>query len=54
MVATDGTRDGYVPNVIYSCGALVHGDWLILPHGVADSYTTVTTLSVRDLLGRMS
>ncbi|WP_245842215.1 glycoside hydrolase family 130 protein [Sphingomonas adhaesiva] len=54
VVATDGTRDGYVPNVIYSCGALVHGDWLILPHGVADSYTTVTTLSVRDLLGRMS
>lgn len=54
VVATDETRDGYVPNAIYSCGALVHGDWLILPHGVADRYTTVTTLSVRDLLGRMT
>ena len=46
-------RDGYVPNVVYSCGALVHGNRLILPHGVADSYVTMMVMTVSDLLGRM-
>src|SRR5205809_2757309 len=30
-------RDGYVPNVVYSCGALRHGDALIIPYGISDS-----------------
>jgi predicted GH43/DUF377 family glycosyl hydrolase len=42
-------RDGYVPNVIYSCGALVSGRTMILPFAVADSFTTFATVSV-DLL----
>ena len=46
-------RDGYVPNVIYSCGALVNGRTLILPYAVADSFTTFATLSVDDLLAAM-
>ena len=33
----DDERDGYVPNVVYSCGALVHADTLVLPYGIADS-----------------
>jgi predicted GH43/DUF377 family glycosyl hydrolase len=41
-----GTRDGYVPNVVYSCGAIVDGRRLLLPYGVADSVTdfAITTL----------
>ena len=46
-------RDGYVPNVIYSCGALVSGRTLILPYAVADSFTTFATVSVDALLAAM-
>jgi predicted GH43/DUF377 family glycosyl hydrolase len=46
-------RDGYVPNVIYSCGALLAGRTLILPYAVADSFTTIATISVDSLLAAM-
>jgi predicted GH43/DUF377 family glycosyl hydrolase len=46
-------RDGYVPNVIYSCGALVNGRTLILPYAVADSFSTFATLALDDLLAAM-
>jgi len=46
-------RDGYVPNVIYSCGALVSGRTLILPYAVADSFTTFATVSVDAILVAM-
>ncbi|MDB5703643.1 MAG: glycosidase, partial [Sphingomonas bacterium] len=46
-------RDGYVPNVVYSCGALVHDRKLLLPYGVADSFATFATVSVDDLLAAM-
>ncbi len=37
LTAAADERDGYVPNVVYSCGALVHGDTLVLPYGCSDS-----------------
>ncbi|GAY17129.1 glycoside hydrolase family 130 protein [Mycobacterium sp. shizuoka-1] len=43
-------RDGYVPNVVYSCGAIRHGDTLVLPYGVADSAIGFTTVDVPELL----
>ncbi len=43
-------RDGYVPNVVYSCGALVHGRTLLLPYGVADSFAAFASCSVDRLL----
>lgn len=46
-------RDGYVPNVVYSCGAMVNHRTLVLPYSVADSFTTFATLSVNDLLAAM-
>jgi predicted GH43/DUF377 family glycosyl hydrolase len=46
-------RDGYVPNVVYSCGGLIHDRTLLLPYGVADSFTTFATVRVDDLLGAM-
>jgi predicted GH43/DUF377 family glycosyl hydrolase len=46
-------RDGYVPNVIYSCGALLHGRQLLLPYAVADSFTTFATMRVDCLLANM-
>ncbi|AGH51156.1 glycosidase PH1107-like protein [Sphingomonas sp. MM-1] len=47
-------RGGYVPNVVYSCGALVHNRMLLLPYGVADTYTTFATGSVDAVLAAMS
>lgn len=46
-------QDGYVPNVTYSCGAIVHERQLLLPYGIADSYTAFEILPVDDVLRAM-
>lgn len=46
-------RDGYVPNVVYSCGALLGDRTLLLPYAVADSFSAFGSLSVEDLLACM-
>jgi predicted GH43/DUF377 family glycosyl hydrolase len=53
LTPTESTRDGYVPNAVYSCGAVIHAGWLVLPYGVADSYTTVAAMKISDLLAKM-
>jgi predicted GH43/DUF377 family glycosyl hydrolase len=47
--ATD-EQDGYVPNVVYSCGALVHGGTLVLPYGIGDAAIGFAMVPVGDLL----
>lgn len=47
-------RNGYVPNVVYSCGAMLHGSSLVVPYGFADQGVRVMTLAVPELLGQMS
>lgn len=47
-------RDGYVPNVVYSCGSLAHGDRLVLPYGCSDSAVRVAVVDLPRLLGRLS
>ncbi|MFA5964539.1 MAG: glycoside hydrolase family 130 protein [Sphingomonas sp.] len=47
------TRDGYVPNVVYSCGAMVIGRTLLLPYGVADSFTAFASVPLDRLLATM-
>ncbi|RYY43939.1 MAG: glycosidase [Sphingomonadales bacterium] len=46
-------RDGYVPNVVYSCGGIVHDRTLLLPYGVADGFTAFASMPVDELLGLM-
>jgi predicted GH43/DUF377 family glycosyl hydrolase len=43
-------REGYVPNVVYSCGALVHHGILILPYAVSDTATRFASVPLGDLL----
>ena len=43
-------RDGYVPNVVYSCGSIVHGDWVVLPYAYGDRETTFARVSTSRLL----
>lgn len=46
-------RDGYVPNVVYSCGCMIHGDALIVPYGIADQRCRVATVSIPELISRL-
>jgi beta-1,2-mannobiose phosphorylase / 1,2-beta-oligomannan phosphorylase len=43
-------REGYVPNVVYSCGSMIHNKDLILPYAMSDFGSTYATLDVRELL----
>jgi predicted GH43/DUF377 family glycosyl hydrolase len=45
--------DGYVPNVVYTCGALIHGGQLVLPYGLNDSATTIVTIELESLLAAL-
>lgn len=47
-------RDGYVPNVVYSCGALVHQDQLVVPYGCSDSTVRFAFVDLQVLLDRLS
>jgi predicted GH43/DUF377 family glycosyl hydrolase len=47
-------REGYVPNTVYSCGNMIHGDTLIIPYGIADQRCRVATLLIPELLSRFS
>lgn len=49
----DDERNGYVPNVVYSCGGLIHRGRLILPYGVSDWVTRIAYVDVDLLLDRM-
>ena len=46
-------QDGYVPNVVYSCGALLHAGTLVIPYGMADSAIGVASVPMHDLLGAL-
>jgi predicted GH43/DUF377 family glycosyl hydrolase len=55
LLEPDGdARDGYVPNVVYSCGALLRDRTLLLPYGEADNFATFATVEVDRLLAAMS
>jgi predicted GH43/DUF377 family glycosyl hydrolase len=53
LVPNPDERDGYVPNVVYSCGALRHEDYLIVPYAVSDSHTGIVTVPIADLLAHL-
>jgi predicted GH43/DUF377 family glycosyl hydrolase len=46
-------RDGYVPNVVYTCGAIVHNGQLILPYGFSDTGVGIATTPLDELLARL-
>lgn len=47
-------REGYVPNVVYSCGGLVHNGELIIPYAMSDYASTFATVPLADVLGAMT
>ncbi len=53
LCANEAEREGYVPNVVYTCGALLHGRELIIPYAMSDSATSFATVSLDELLSAM-
>ncbi|MDT0507072.1 glycoside hydrolase family 130 protein [Novosphingobium sp. MMS21-SN21R] len=53
LTAIDADRFGYVPNVVYTCGALMVGEQLLVPYGISDSAVGFATTSVSELLAMM-
>ncbi|HLO91314.1 MAG TPA: glycoside hydrolase family 130 protein [Lentimicrobium sp.] len=53
LYPNDEEREGYVPNVIYSCGSLIHNGRLIIPYAMSDITSGIVTVKVKDLLDCM-
>jgi len=53
LTAIDADRSGYVPNVVYTCGALQVGERLLLPYGISDSAVGFATVEIQALLDLM-
>ena len=54
LMANDKERSGYVPNVVYSCGAMIHNGMLIIPYAVSDSSTRVARVDLEALFGSLN
>jgi predicted GH43/DUF377 family glycosyl hydrolase len=53
IAPADQDREGYVPNVVYTCGAIRHGDKLFIPYGIADSSIGFAFVPISSLLQQM-
>ena len=49
LVPTGEERFGYVPNVVYSCGGMIHGKNLLLPYAMSDMATSIALINVNEL-----
>jgi predicted GH43/DUF377 family glycosyl hydrolase len=53
LIPNSDEREGYVPNVLYSCGVIVHNNKLIIPYGVSDSSTAFAEVCLDELLKKL-
>ncbi|MGX5818834.1 glycoside hydrolase family 130 protein [Chitinophaga lutea] len=53
VVPNNNEREGYVPNVLYSCGSMLHGNELIIPYGLSDYASTFATVHLDHLLEKV-
>lgn len=54
LMPAEDERHGYVPNVVYSCGSIVHNGKLVIPYAVSDYATSFATVSLNDLLNELA
>lgn len=54
LVPNAEERDGYVPNVVYSCGGMLHEGQLVLPYAISDSYSSIARVPMSELLAQMT
>ena len=53
LTPTETEREGYVPNVVYSCGSLLHAGNLIIPYAMSDQCTSFATVPIAELLNEL-
>jgi len=53
LVPTEQEREGYVPNVVYSCGSMIHRGHLYVPYGISDMATSIAVVPMEQLLDRL-
>lgn len=53
LVPNAEEREGYVPNVVYSCGSMIHNDELIIPYAMSDYASTYATINLKKLLNEL-
>ncbi len=53
LIPNNEEREGYVPNVVYSCGSIIHNGNLILPYAMSDYASTYATINLRELLSEL-
>jgi len=53
LIPNENEREGYVPNVIYTCGSMLHNGNLVLPYGEADYSTGFATVKLSELLEKI-
>lgn len=53
IVPDEKERDGYVPNVVYSCGSMIHNEDLIIPYAMSDYASTYATINLKELLAAL-
>jgi len=49
----ENERDGYVPNVVYSCGSVIHNKHIVMPYAISDTRSGVATFKLKELLDAM-
>ena len=53
LASNNEEREGYVPNVVYSCGSIIHNKYLILPYAMSDYASTYATIDLNELLAEL-
>lgn len=53
LIPAPDEREGYVPNVVYSCGSIINNGQLIIPYGLSDYSSSFATVDLQDLLDRL-
>jgi predicted GH43/DUF377 family glycosyl hydrolase len=53
LTPSEEEREGYVPNVVYTCGAIIHGNELVIPYAMSDIHSGIATVDVDDLINCM-
>jgi predicted GH43/DUF377 family glycosyl hydrolase len=54
LTPNENEREGYVPNVVYSCGSVIHGDELIIPYAMSDYASSIAKVKVSELLQKLT
>jgi predicted GH43/DUF377 family glycosyl hydrolase len=54
LTPNETEREGYVPNVVYTCGAMIHNSHLVIPYAMSDLMSGIATVNVSELLGAMT